>query len=57
MSLIVQYGLPRHLARRPHPGVSGGKPVFGRGGQRMLRDTVNWIDSMMQPRPEYPVEY
>ena len=57
MSLIVQYGLPRHLARRPHPDVSGWKPVFGRGGQRMLRDTVNWIDSMMQPRPEYPVEY
>ncbi len=57
MSLVVQYGLPRHLARRPHPDVSGWKPVFGRGGQRMLRDTVNWIESMMQPRPEYPVEY
>jgi len=57
MSLIVQYGLPRHLARRPHPDVSGWKPVFGRGGQRMLRDTVTWIESMMQPRPEYPVEY
>ena len=57
MSLIVQYGLPRHLARRPHPEVSGWKPVFGRGGQRMLRDTVTWIESMMQPRPEYPVEY
>ena len=57
MSLIVQYGLPKHLARRPHPDVSGWKPVFGRGGQRMLRDTVTWIESMMQPRPEYPVDY
>ncbi len=57
MSLIVQYGLPRHLARRPHPDVSGWKPVFGRGGQRMLRDTVTWIESMMQPRPDYPVDY
>ena len=57
MSLIVQYGLPRHLARQPHPDVSGWKPVFGRGGQRMLRDTVAWIESMMQPRPQYPVDY
>jgi len=57
MSLIVQYGLPRHLARQPHPDVSGWKRVIGRGGQRMLRDTVPWIESMMQPRPEYPVEY
>ena len=57
MSLIIQYGLPRHLARRPHPDVSGWKPVFGRGGQRMLRDTVTWIESMMQPRPDYPVDY
>ncbi len=57
MSLIVQYGLPRNLARQPHPDVSGWKPVFGRGGQRMLRDTVTWIESMMQPRPQYPVDY
>jgi len=57
MSLIVQYGLPRHLARQPHPDVSGWKPVFGRGGQRLLRDTVTWIESMMQPRPDYPVDY
>jgi hypothetical protein len=57
MSLIVQYGLPRHLARQPHPDVSGWKPVFGRGGQRLLRDTVTWIESMMQPRPDYPVDF
>ena len=57
MSLIVQYGLPRHLARRPHPDVKGWRPVFGRGGDRMLRDTVSWIETMMQPRPRYPVDY
>ncbi len=57
MSLIVQYGLPRHLARRPHPDVKGWRPVFGRGGKRMLRETVTWIETMMQPRPQYPVEY
>ncbi len=57
MSLIVQYGLPRHLARQPHPDVKGWKPVFGRSGTRMLRDTVSWIETMMQPRPQYPVDY
>jgi len=57
MSLIIQYGMPRHLARRPHPDVRGWTPVFGRGGQRMLRETVSWIETMMRPRPQYPVDY
>lgn len=57
MSLLIQYGLPRNQARKPHPDVRGWKPVFGRGGQRMLRDTLSWIDAMMQPRPDYPVKY
>ena len=57
MSLIVQYGLPRQEARKPHPDVKGWKAVFGPAGQRMLRDTLDWIDAMMKPRPEYPVEY
>ena len=57
MSLIIQYGLPRHLARKAHPEVKGWEPVFKRGNNRMLRDTIRWIESMMQPRPEYPVAY
>jgi hypothetical protein len=57
MSLIIQYGLPRQQARHPHPDVKGWKPVFGPGGQRMLRDTLHWLDAMMKPRPWYPVEY
>jgi hypothetical protein len=57
MSLIVQYGLPRQHARKPHPDVKGWKPVFGPGGHRMLNDTLAWIDAMMKPRPAYPVEY
>ena len=23
----------------------------------MLKETVTWIETMMQPRPQYPVEY
>ena len=57
MSLIVQHGLPRTLARKPHPDVPGWKPVFNRNNQRMLEDTVEWIEAMLQPRPEYPVNY
>jgi hypothetical protein len=57
MSLIVQHGLPRMQARKPHPDVAGWKPVFGPAGHRMLRDTIQWIDAMMKPRPEYPVDF
>ncbi len=57
MSLIVQHALPRTLARKPHPDVPGWKPVFNRSNQRMLEDTVQWIEAMLQPRPEYPVRY
>lgn len=57
MSLIVQHGLPRTEARKPHPDVKGWKPVFGHGGTRMLEDTVRWIESMMAPRPQYPVQF
>ncbi len=57
MSLIIQYGLPRHVARNPHPDVPGWKPVFTGRDQRLLQESVRWIESMMQPRPVYPVEY
>ncbi len=57
MSLIVQYGLPQTSARKPHPDVKGWKPVFGPGSQRMLQDTMTWIELMMKPRPQYPVVF
>ncbi len=57
MSLIIQYGLPRDEARYPHPVVKGWSPIFERTGKRMQRDTVKWIESMVRPRPQYPVEF
>ena len=57
MSLVIQYGLPRHLARKPHPDVRGWKPVFSRPNQRLFQDTIRWIEAMMQPRPEYRIAY
>jgi hypothetical protein len=56
-SLIIQYGLPRDLARKPHPLVDGWKRVFGPTTPKLMDGTVEWIKAMMQPRPEYPVKY
>lgn len=57
MSLIIQHGLPRDEARLPHPDVSGWQPVFTRSRERLKRESIRWIESMMQPRPTYPVDY
>ncbi len=56
-SLLVQYGLPRDVARVPHPEVRGWRPAFSRGNDRMKQETIRWIKSMMQPRPDYSIDY
>lgn len=57
MSLVIQYALPRPVARKPHPDVRGWKPVFTRGNTHMLDESIKWIQQMYQPRPEYPVKF
>ncbi len=55
---IIQAGLPRDEATQPHPEVPGWRPVFGRSiVPQRLADTLTWIRSMYQPRPDYPVDY
>ena len=56
-SLIIQYALPRDLARKPHPRVDGWKAAFSPANTRLKEEAIEWINSMMQPRPEYPVEF
>lgn len=56
-SLLIQYALPRTMARYPHPQVNGWKPVFSKSTPQLLNDTLEWIRGMYRPRPEYPVEY
>ena len=56
-SLLIQYALPRTTARYPHPDVKGWKPIFGNSTPQLMQDTLDWIRSMYQPRPEYPVKY
>ena len=56
-SLLIQYALPRTTARYPHPDVKGWKPVFSNSTPQLMQDTLEWIRSMYQPRPDYPVKY
>jgi hypothetical protein len=56
-SLIIQHGLARSQAVKPHPPVSGWRPVFRRRTDRAVTSTIRWIESMMQPRIDYPVEF
>ncbi len=57
-SIIVQYALPANEATTPHPAVKGWKPVFGKSlYPQKLQETLQWIRSMYQPRPVYPIDY
>jgi len=56
-SLIIQYALPRDQSRKPHPKVTNWKPAFSPTSPRMKDDAIEWMKSMMVPRPAYPVEY
>ncbi len=57
MSLLIQYALPQNQARLPHPEVKGWRPVFRHHNDRLKDYALQWIRAMMQPRPDYPVEY
>ena len=56
-SLIIQYALPRDVARKPHPLVDGWKAALNSGSQKLKDEAIEWIKAMMQPRPEYPVQF
>ena len=57
MSLLIQHGLPRSDARLPHPDVRGWEPVFRSRNGRPYKAAMKWINSMMNPRPDYPIEF
>jgi hypothetical protein len=57
LSLIIQYAMPREEARKPHPDVKGWTPVFRPGVDRLKSRAIEWIRSMLKPRPEYPVQF
>jgi hypothetical protein len=61
-SPLLQFGLPREEALYKHPelaadGRNSMKPIFKSERDDRFQATVEWITSMYQPRPEYPIEY
>ena len=62
-SPLLQMALPRERSRRPHPQVSRGegrrgwRPYFRDENDLRFRRAVEWIKSMYEPHPEYPIAY
>ena len=56
-SALLQLGLPRPVSSRPHPDVSGWRPVFRSRDVRRFRQATEWIDAMIRPRPDTPIVY
>lgn len=63
-SPLLQMGLPRERSAYPHPAVLTAtgrgerwRPVFRSEQDRTFARAVQWIGTMYQPRPEYPIEY
>ncbi len=56
-SLLLQMGLNRDNAFRPHPEVRGWRPVFRNSSERRFREGIEWIESMYRPRSESVIEY
>lgn len=63
-SPLLQMGLPRGDSLYPHPeaprGITGRdawRPIFRSTDDRRFRRTVEWINSLYRPRPDYPIEY
>jgi hypothetical protein len=57
-SLLLQYGLPQHLAESPHPQVPGFKPMFRDRRDAMYNRILTWIaDDLRTVDVVHPVEY
>jgi hypothetical protein len=58
-SLLLQYGLPRNLARAPHPDVQGFRPAYPRGREDTKYQAVaRWIGTTLAPvNPNYGIDY
>lgn len=56
-SPLLQMGLPRADSIFPHPVVKGWNPTFRNDRAKRFLQTVEWINSIYQPRPEIPIIY
>lgn len=56
-SPLLKMALPRTETNTPHPDVLGWRFVFRSSEDRNYRRTVDWIESMWTPRPDYDIDY
>ena len=61
-SPLLQMALPRDSSLYPHPLVATSstavwRPVIGSADDRRFAQSVEWINAMYRPRPDYPVTY
>ncbi len=61
-SPLLHLGLPRHASLFPHPVIDqkvgqDWRYVFRNPSDRAFRQTVEWIGSLYNPRPDYGIEY
>lgn len=56
-SPLIQLGLPRQDSLKPHPEARNWTATFKTLNDRRIGQTVDWVRSMYQPRPDHPVDY
>jgi hypothetical protein len=60
-SPLLTFGLPPSDTNTPHPGagaaLKGWRPAFQSRQDPKFLAAIKWIESMIQPRPDYPIEY
>ena len=61
-SVLIQYALPRDIARQRHPqvlrdGRDHWRPALSGPEDRRLQATVDWLKTLYRPRPDYEMDY
>jgi hypothetical protein len=56
-SYMVQYAMPREMARYPHPQVDGFRPQFHSRDNAIYTDLIDWIEQLYSPAPDYDIDY
>ncbi|MFW6058856.1 MAG: hypothetical protein ACODAQ_01660 [Phycisphaeraceae bacterium] len=56
-SLLLQYGLPRDVAERPHPEVERWTPRFTGVDDRFFQRYAQILDELWSPRPDYGIDF
>jgi len=56
-SPLLQLALPRPNSARPHPEAPGWRPALRSRDVNRFEQAVDWINMMIRPRPDLPIDY